>query len=117
MVALVLAETNRLLSRRMTRFFPLVLAALMIVGIVIAILVISNEDTGGVDFVDDIAAIDESENGVPVMVTEPFVFEDQVFPRPKIFAAVGGVAGLLIAGLYSAFIWNRLSWRAERRTA
>jgi uncharacterized protein involved in exopolysaccharide biosynthesis len=64
----------------------------------------------------DIQTIDESENGVPVMVTEPFVFEEQVFPRPKVFAAVGGAAGLLIAGLYAAWFWNRLSWRADRRT-
>ncbi len=63
----------------------------------------------------DIAAIDESENGVPVVVTEPFVFDDQVFPRPKIFAAVGAAIGLLLAGLYATWFWNRLSWRADRR--
>lgn len=67
MVALVLAETNRLLSRRMTRFFPLALAVLMIVGIGIASAVVINEDTGGVNFVEDIAAISESSMGTDVL--------------------------------------------------
>ncbi|MEM7321533.1 MAG: hypothetical protein AAF531_00485 [Actinomycetota bacterium] len=65
----------------------------------------------------DIQTIDESENGIPIVVTEPFVFEEQVFPRPKIFAAVGGAVGLLLAGLYAGWFWNRLSWRAERRSS
>lgn len=64
----------------------------------------------------DIQTIDESQNGVPIVVTEPFVFEEQVFPRPKIFAAVGGAIGMLLAGLYAAWYWNRLSWRADRRS-
>ena len=67
MVALVLAETNRLLSRRMTRFFPLALAALMIVGIIIATLLINNEDDGGVDFVDDIAVINDGSMGTDIL--------------------------------------------------
>lgn len=53
MIALVRAETERLLSRRMTRFFPLGLAGLVVVGVVISILTISGE---GPDFVGDIAA-------------------------------------------------------------
>lgn len=84
MVALVLAETNRLLSRRMTRFFPLVLAAFMILGIVIAILIVSNEDTGGVNFVDDIVAIDEdfggaSETGTDVLGPMGFLIPIMAF--------------------------------------
>lgn len=67
MVALVLAETNRLLSRRMTRFFPTALAVLMIIGIGIASAVVINEDTGGVNFVEDIAAISEGSMGTDVL--------------------------------------------------
>ncbi len=53
MINLIRAETNRLLSRRITLFFPLSLALLMILGIVVAILVIRNEGDS-VDFVNDI---------------------------------------------------------------
>lgn len=53
MIALTVAETQRLLARRMTRFFPLGLALLMIVGIAIAIIVAGGD---GPDFVNDIAA-------------------------------------------------------------
>lgn len=52
MRGLITAETERLLRRRMTRFFPLGLAALMILGGIIAILTISGE---GPDFVTDLA--------------------------------------------------------------
>ncbi|MEM7276280.1 MAG: hypothetical protein AAF547_24610, partial [Actinomycetota bacterium] len=61
----------------------------------------------------DLATIDESQNGVPILVTEPFVFDDQVFPRPKIFAAVGAAAGLVIGGLFALLFWNRLVWQAD----
>lgn len=56
MIALIRAETSRLLARRITLFFPLALALLMIVGIVIAILIIRNENDS-VDFVTDIAGL------------------------------------------------------------
>jgi ABC-2 type transport system permease protein len=55
MINLLRAETKRLWARRMTKFFPLVLALLMIAGIVIAYLVISNDDDNMPDFVQDIA--------------------------------------------------------------
>lgn len=54
MIALVAAETNRFWSRRMTRFFPLILAVLIAGGIVIAYFVIENNRTQ-IDFVDDMA--------------------------------------------------------------
>ena len=57
MIALIRAETTRLVSRRMTRFFPLVLGILMVIGIIIATAVISSEGNGGVDFVDDICLL------------------------------------------------------------
>ncbi len=55
--------------------------------------------------------IDEESNGLPVMVTEPFVFEEKVFPRPLIFTAVGIGAGGLLGLAIALFIWNRNSWR------
>ncbi len=51
--AVFTAEGQRLLSRRMTRLFPLGLAAAMIVGVIIAMLTVGDE---GVHFVDDIAS-------------------------------------------------------------
>ncbi len=53
MIDLITAETQRLVSRRMTRYFPLGLAALMGVGVVLAILL---SDGRGPDFVTDIAS-------------------------------------------------------------
>lgn len=67
MGALILAETNRFVSRRMTRYFPLAMAGLMIVGIVIAIVVVNVEDIGGVNFVDDIVGLDDDGSGTDVL--------------------------------------------------
>lgn len=58
MINLVVAESQRLFSRRMTKFFPLGLALLFIVGIVIAFFVIQSEtgaQSTGPSFVEDIA--------------------------------------------------------------
>ena len=55
MIRLVIAESKRLWSRRMTRFFPAILAALFVAGIVIAFFVIDNDDDNTPDFVTDIA--------------------------------------------------------------
>lgn len=55
MINLLIAETERLWARRMTRFFPGVLAVLMVGGIVIAYFVISNDSSNSPDFVDDMA--------------------------------------------------------------
>ena len=51
---LLLADLRRLWARRITRFFPLVLAAMMVVGVVIAYLVMTSNDTT-IDFVNDVA--------------------------------------------------------------
>ncbi len=67
MSALILAETNRFLSRRMTRYFPLSLAGLMVLGIVIAIIVVNVEGTGGVNFVEDIVALQEGSSSTDVL--------------------------------------------------
>ena len=53
MINLIRAETNRLLSRRITLFFPLSLGLLMTIGIVVAILVVRSENDS-IDFVADI---------------------------------------------------------------
>ena len=55
MIQLTLAESKRLWARRMTRFFPAILAVLFIAGIVIAYFVIDNDDDNTPDFVTDIA--------------------------------------------------------------
>ncbi len=55
MTGLLLAESSRLWARRMTRFFPLGLAAAMVVGIVIAYFVIEADDGSSPDFLTDIA--------------------------------------------------------------
>ena len=55
MSGLMVAETNRFLSRRITRFFPLVLALLFIVGAVIAYFIIQAQDAT-VDFVGDLGS-------------------------------------------------------------
>lgn len=55
MINLLVAESERLWARRMTRFFPGVLAVLMVAGIVIAYFVISNDSDNSPDFVADMA--------------------------------------------------------------
>lgn len=53
---LVIAEIQRIFSRRMTRYFPLGLMAVIALGVGIAALVISSDDNSdGPDFVGDIA--------------------------------------------------------------
>jgi len=54
MMNLLIAESSRLWARRMTRFFPLGVAVLFVVGVVIAYFVITNGDND-IDFVDDVA--------------------------------------------------------------
>lgn len=51
---LLLAESRRFWSRRMTRFFPISLAALFVVGVGLALAIVLANDTD-VDFVTDIA--------------------------------------------------------------
>lgn len=55
MINLLVAESERLWARRMTRFFPAVLALFMVAGIVIAYFVIDNDDDNTPDFMVDIA--------------------------------------------------------------
>jgi ABC-type transport system involved in multi-copper enzyme maturation permease subunit len=55
MMNLVVAESSRLWARRMTRFFPLGLVAVIVAGIVIAYFVIEGDDQNSPDFVNDVA--------------------------------------------------------------
>ena len=55
MIRLTTAEFKRLMYRRMTLFFPAILAVLMVVGVVIAYFVINNDDGNSPDFVNDMA--------------------------------------------------------------
>lgn len=55
MIRVTVTEFRRLMSRRMTLFFPLGLAALMTGGIVIAYFVINNDDDNTPNLVEDIA--------------------------------------------------------------
>lgn len=59
----------------------------------------------------DLRVLDDRENGVPFVVTEPFVLDDPVFPRPKLMAALGGVAGMILGLLALAAYWNVVAWR------
>ena len=55
MIGLLAAESSRLWARRMTRFFPLGLAAAIVAGIVIAFFVIEADEQNMPNFLDDIA--------------------------------------------------------------
>jgi ABC-2 type transport system permease protein len=55
MIRLITAEFKRLMYRRMTLFFPAILAVFMVIGVVIAYFVIDNDEGNSPDFVNDIA--------------------------------------------------------------
>ena len=55
MMRLIRADLERFVLRRVSRYFPLVLLALIIAGVVIAYFVIVDQDGDGPDFVSDIA--------------------------------------------------------------
>ncbi len=67
MIRLASAEFKRLMARRMTLFFPAVLAVLMLGGIVIAYFVIQNDDDNTPDFVNDIAGGVEAPNILAIL--------------------------------------------------
>ena len=70
MTGLLIAETQRFVSRRMTRYFPLALALLFIVGVGIAYLIIQAED-GTPDFVGDLASFGSTDTGPGGVVAQP----------------------------------------------
>jgi ABC-2 type transport system permease protein len=67
---LLRSEAERLLARRMTRWFPAGLAAAFVVGVAIAYLVVTNND-GSIDFLTDIAGGDGSDTLGPVATLLP----------------------------------------------
>lgn len=101
---LVLAETKRYWARRITRYFPAVLAVLIFGGMVIAFFVIRNGDSN-FDFMSDIARNDGPNN--PVTVLGPIA---SLLP---VMAFVLG-ASYIGADLKSGVIEQLLTWEPRR---
>lgn len=106
MIGLVRAETNRLLTRRMTRLFPLGMAALMIVGIIIAIVVQERDGGPGPDFVNDIAS------GDPSVAGSTLVLGPMGFLVPIMAFVIG--ASFFGADQKSGVIEQLLTWEPRR---
>ncbi|MDH3292937.1 MAG: ABC transporter permease subunit [Acidimicrobiia bacterium] len=85
MSGLMMAETERFVSRRITRFFPLVLAVLFVVGAVIAYSVVRAEDAS-IDFVGDLASFGRTAAQGPIANVE----------QPENATAILGPLGLLL---------------------
>lgn len=58
----------------------------------------------------ELSSLDTEARGLPEVITEPFVFEDPVFPRPRLFAAIGFIVGLVIGAVVIATKWNTTAW-------
>ncbi len=102
MIRLLLADTERLVARRMTKFFPGVLALLMVAGVVIAYAVIQADDGTPPDFVNDIAGgVDASSLLGPVATLLP------------VMAFVIG-ASFVGADLKSGMLEQLLTWEPRR---
>jgi len=102
MTSLLLAETKRLWSRRITYFFPALLALLFVAGIVIAYFVIEGDESNNVDFVTDIAGgVDAREILGPVASLLP------------VMAFVIG-ASYIGADLKSGMVEQILTWEPRR---
>ncbi|MCP5028051.1 MAG: hypothetical protein GY929_17385 [Actinomycetia bacterium] len=102
MIRLLTAETKRLLARRMTRYFPLLLAGLIIGGFVIAYLVISNDDGNRPDFVFDLVG---GSSG-----------RDALGPMPALLPVMAFVIGASYIGadLKTGMIEQLLTWEPRR---
>jgi len=64
---------------------------------------------------NDLAVLDATANGVPKVITQPYVFEDAVSPKPKLMAVVGGVVGLVIGLAWLTVVWNSAAWSSRNR--
>jgi len=118
MIRLIRTETNRYLSRRMTRYVPLILALLMTVGAVIAYIVVQSED-GSINFVTDIAfeSNDDADGGfAPPGLEAPegrtFILGPLGFLLPIIGFALG--ASFYGADQKAGVIELLLTWQPKR---
>ncbi len=113
MMALLMAETNRYLSRRMTKGVPAGVLALTVIGFTIAYFVIRAED-GSLDFVRDMAFQGdqgfEAEAGQPESQT--FVLGPIGFLFPIIAFAMG--ASFFGADQKNGVIELLLTWEPKR---
>lgn len=109
LASVIVAEGQRLLARRMTRFFPLVLAALMVVGVVIAFFVVGDE---GPDFVDDVAggrfsSGPEDENTIGVLGPMGFLIPIMSFVIGASFFGADQKSGMI----EQLLTWEPRRWR------
>ncbi len=102
MIRLTLAESRRFWARRITLFFPAILALLIVAGIVIAYFVISNDEGNSPDFVVDMAGGVEATG-----LTEPLMI---LLP---VMAFVIG-ASYIGADLKTGMIEQLLTWEPRR---
>ena len=107
MIGLIQAETNRFLSRRVTRFFPLGLALVMILGIVIAIAVVAAQDEVGVDFVNDIVALEPGVPGTDVLGPMGFLIPIMAFVMGASYFGADEKVGMI----EHLLTWEPRRWR------
>jgi len=103
---LLIADLQRLWARRITRFFPLILGVLIIVGVVIAYIVIQINDFD-LDFVDDLASSNGNPDGPATSILGPIA---------GIIPLMGFVIGASFVGadLKSGMIEHLLTWEPRR---
>ena len=101
MIRLILAESRRFWSRRIVRFFPAIVALLILAGIVIAYFVITNGDTQ-TDFVWDIGGGPEATG----------VLEPLAALLPVMAFVIG--ASYVGADLKTGMIEQLLTWEPRR---
>ncbi len=114
MVDLVLAEQQRLFSRRMTRFFPLILAMLMLVGGVLAVVIITANDAS-VDFVRDLMGanpdfpddLDTGDSGTAILGPLGFLIPIMAFVIAASYYGADEKAGMI----EHLLTWEPRRWR------
>ncbi len=113
MTALLIAETNRLLSRRMTRWVPVGVLALTVIGFTIAYFVIRAEG-GSIDFVTDMAfeADDDFGPAIEQPESQTFILGPIGFLFPIIAFAMG--ASFFGADQKNGVIELLLTWEPKR---
>lgn len=102
MTRLTINEFRRLMSRRMTWLFPAGVAALMVLGVVIAYFVISNDEDNSPSFVNDIAGGVDLES----------LFDPVAFVLPLMAFVIG--ASYFGADVKTGVIEQILTWEPRR---